>query len=116
MEMRRNYIERSRYGTKPKKLLAVKELTNQAWKRRLRREGDRSTKLVPPTLDSMIDRQSGYRVGYVGSLHGQAGIMHPILVQTRYNKMYRLQIPSIMPCRISFLAQKQPTRGPTYAA
>ena len=44
--------------------------------------GDRSTKLVPPTLGSMIDRQSGDQVGYVGPLHRQTGIQHPILVQT----------------------------------
>ena len=33
MEVRRNYIERSRYGTRPKKSLAKKELTHKAWKR-----------------------------------------------------------------------------------
>ena len=44
--------------------------------------GDRSTELVPPTLGSMIDRQSGDQVGYIGPLHGQAGIPHPYLVRT----------------------------------
>ena len=44
--------------------------------------GDRSAKLVPPTLSSMIDRQSGDQVGHVGPLHGQAGIPHPNLVRT----------------------------------
>ena len=82
MEMRANYFERSRYGTRPKKLLAVKELTNQAWKRRPSVGGDLRTKMVPPTLDSTIDRQGGDQVGYVGPLHGQAEIPHSSLIRT----------------------------------
>ena len=69
-EVRRNYIERSLNGTRPKKLFAVKELTNQAWKRRTRVGCDRRTKLVPTTLGSVIDRQGSDQVGYVGPPHG----------------------------------------------
>uniref|UniRef100_M4C564 Tf2-1-like SH3-like domain-containing protein n=1 Tax=Hyaloperonospora arabidopsidis (strain Emoy2) TaxID=559515 RepID=M4C564_HYAAE len=55
---------------RPSKSLAVKELTTQAWKRRSRVGCDRTTKLVPPTLGSVIDRQSSDQVGYVGPPHG----------------------------------------------
>ena len=82
MEMRRNYSERSRYGTRPKKLLAVKELTNQVWKRRPRVGGDRRTKLVHPTLDSIINRKGSDQVGYLSPLHRHAGISHSSLIQT----------------------------------
>ena len=80
--MRKNYIERPRYGTRPKQLLAVKTITNQEGNRRPRVVGDRSTKLVPPSLGSMIDPLSGDKVGYVGPFHGQAGKPLPIPVQT----------------------------------
>ena len=82
MEVRTNCIERSRHGTRSRKLLAVKVLINQAWKRRPRVGSDRSTKLVPSTLGSMINQQSGDEVGHVCPLHGQARIPHPNLVQT----------------------------------
>ena len=48
MEMRETIVLRDH--VMEKELLVVEELTNQAWKRQLRVGGDRSTKLVPPTL------------------------------------------------------------------